>query len=331
MLAINGVPLTQCNQEEDIVKHVNAAIASIRASKRVWKLVFHESKIMAPVPGQPPRTTVTSAGILQKTTGKYPHRGLEHDITWYRTIVGVGDKKKFRPTNIDFSGTMPLDPKKEADKIFYLTCVSPACFPFDFLRKYTIIRDRADYFYKVEDSIQDAKISNVHSSRIAKVGSLIYDEDFGLERDEIRKLARLRGIANAIDDDMEFDVVQQRLNNYLLTQKDGKYNMSRIEAFLEDVKDSAIANLRKLVTVAIRDQLVVVSPNANKNPSWYDVDKEGKPRKHILTIPKNSNKEAALVAYFAKNKDARKNFEEYVRTGTGGVRPVKKEHVIETV
>lgn len=329
MLALNGKPIQDWPVSDPLRMHVEAALKRIK-QKKFWKLVFHETKIRPPVPGMPGSLAETSAGINQKATGKYGFDGMEHDITYYKQMKGFGDNRKYLPSRVDFSGTLPLDPKIEADKIFLMTCVFPSCAPYEFLKDFQYKRvGNQDCFYKVEDLITDASTSNIVARMVAKVNTLLYDDDFGLASKELGAMGVSQGIPNALD--MDSELLRHKLKELILSKKKGQYQLEKIELFLSDAKDGSFASLRSKVSYAIKNRLVLLDETLQGKPAWYSV-KNGEKGTHIFTIPIGNDAEMALAQYYSKRPKEQGAFLKYVETGKGAVKAVKeKEHVIEEV
>jgi hypothetical protein len=329
MLAINGKPLSEMEKTDPLAIYIRSALAKIK-QKKMWTLVFHESKVM-PIKvevGEAGGRYETSAGIISQAKGKYSFDGMEHDITYYKTINIVKDEKRFYPSTVDFSGTITIDPKKQADLLFYMTCVLNSCAEYDHISKFQDIKPGKDIFYKVEDIEMDAALSNVSETKIAKIGSLIYDSDFGLKENILRELAVSHGVADAIDIDVE--LLRQNLKRALLSKTRGQYDIKKINAFLDDVKDNSLIRLRALIEKAVNDNIIIIAPNSSKKDSWFDVDKDGNKRVRIMTIPENSDAKTSLVKHYAKKPDDRAAFEKYVENGGGGKAiVVKTSHIIE--
>lgn len=332
MLALNGKPIKEWPANDPLRKQVEAALERIK-QKPIWKLVFHPSKIRPPIPGMPGSFRETNAGINQRATGKYGFDGMEHDITYYKRISGMGDKKKYLPPRVDFSGITPLNPKIEADLIFLMTCVFSTCAPYPFLKDFQYIKSgNYDYFYKVEDLVADAKVDNVLAKMVAKVGTLIYDDNAGLSIKEIRKLAASQGIPDS--DSVELNLLRHKLKVLILSKKKGQYQIDRIETFLADAVDGSFAALRAVIAYAIKNKLIMYANTLQGKPAWYTTDDGKKKLQHLYSCPVGSDSEISLAQFYIKRPTSRAAFEKYVEKGQGKEKvEVEKvnEHVIEEV
>jgi hypothetical protein len=224
---------------------------------------------------------------------------------------------------------MPLDPKRSADLIFYMTCVRPACAEYTLLMKWQNRQPGADLFYKVEDILADASIKNVHSREIAKVNSYIFDEDFGLANDILINLAVGHGVPNA--NEINIELVRFNLSNSLLKQTNGKYDMVKINNFLDEVKDTSLARLRSNVLVAIEKRMIINTKTSTGKNAWYDTTAEGKKRSIITTFPVGNDPQTAIIRYLASKPKQRDEFEQFVQAGVIKPKAGITKHVIENI
>ncbi len=330
MLAVNGVPYTNLEKDDKLGLSIKKALTAIKKQK-TWVIKFHESQIKKPKPGEP-NLYEASAGILIKSTQRYPFDGMEHDITYYTgSSTDNNGKVKYNPNFVDYGGTMVLDSKTQADLIFFLTCATGLCDSAVNLQDYQR-KPKGRIIFAVENILVETINKNAVDRKITKVKTLILDEDYGLKESVLRELAISYGIPNAETDHKEMLV--HALLNYVLVQTDGKYNMDRINEFINDVKDTSLAKLRAAVKMAISKKYIVLVEGSTGRKSWYDVNEKGEKNRLIATVPKNGDPEDSLIKHYASKPDDRASFEKYVKEqkGTG---PLKKAgtrpHKIEVI
>jgi len=313
MLAINGKPMESWASSDPLIKHIKSALNKIQ-TKKFWKLVFHESKIISREQSDGGILYESSGGLLQQATGKYVFNGMEHDITYYTNVINTRDGKKYSPEYLDFSGPLPLDPKRETDLIFYLTCVSPACAPYDLIEKFQYIRPNANYFYKVEDVFVDAAVSNIMKRKVAKISYLIYDDDLALDERTLRNVAVNFKIPNAMG--IELEILRNKLGNTVLRQKNGVYDEVRIDQFLELIENDDLLKIRSMINIAIEKEFVKTDrvPKTG-NLAWYLYRSDGKKGERIVTFSLGTDPTVTLIRHFINNPREFSSFEKFVESG----------------
>ena len=175
--------------------------------------------------------------------------------------------------------------------------------------RYQYIRDNVQPHYKIEDLVGDAQLGNVTNRDIAKVNMYLFNDDMGLDEENLKNIAISHGFPNAPQLDIE--LLRFRLSETLLKQTNGKYNMSLITSFLNDAKDTSLLRLRKLVRSSIEKKFVVKEKTPKKNWAWYFTNVYGDKDTHIFTMNKGTDPETALVQYLALKPRDRVVFEEH--------------------
>jgi len=301
MLALDGVPISQCDKDDPFVIHVNKALSKIRR-KPVWKLVPHNSRIRKAASGQKGLLEYSN-GVSLMATGKYSFGNVEHDVTYYTTI----NNGNYMPRRVSFYEAKPLNRDNEADLIFFMTCVSKFCAPFPYIEEFQYLRPNVKYHYMVEDLVEEAKLKNVANRDVAKVNTLIFDDEIGLDEETLKNIAISHGFPNAFD--MDIELLKSRLAEHVLQISDGKHNISRIREFLDDCKDTSVIRLRSLVRAAIEKKYILTDKTPRKDTAWYYTDDYGKKDNHIVTVSKGTAPEVFLVKHFARNVKDRQEFE----------------------
>jgi len=302
MLALDGIPISQCDKNDPFVIHVNKALSKIRR-KEYWKLVPHTSRIRKAANGA--RGLIEYAtGVSLLATGKYNFHNIEHDVTYYTTkLDGI-----YRPRRVSFSEVMPLNRKNQADLIFFMTCVSPFCAPYPYIEEFQYLRPGVNYHYMVEDLVEEAKLKNVANRDVAKVNTLIFDDDIGIDDETLKNIAVSHGFPNAKD--MDIELLKLKLaKNILAVDGRGEYNIKKIRAFLDDCKDTSLIRLRSIIRSAIEKKYLIVDKTPRKDTAWYYTDDYGKKDNHLVTVPKGTSPEVHLVKHMANNQKERQKFE----------------------
>jgi len=323
MLALDGIPISQCDKNDPFVIHVNRALSKIR-KKEYWKLVPHTSRIRKAANGAKGLVEYAT-GVSFLATGKYNFQNIEHDVTYYTTqIDGV-----YYPRRVSFSEVLPLSRKNQADLIFFMVCVSPFCAPHPYIQEFQYLRPEANYHYMVEDLVQEAKIKNVANRDIARVNTLIFDDEIGLDDETLKNIAVSHGFPNAKD--MDIELLKLELSrNILAVDVYGNYDIGKIRAFLDDCKDTSLIRLRSIIRSAIDKKYVITGKTPRKDTAWYYTDDYGKKDNHLVTVPKGTSPEVHLVKYMANNPRERQKFELFykekeVKASRGAL--VKEEEV----
>jgi len=283
------------------VIHVNKALSKIR-KKEVWKLVPHTGRVRKAGSGQKGLIEY-AGGVSMMASGKYSFGNIEHDVTYYTSM----NDGKFAPRRISFSEVKPLSRANEADLIFYMVCVSEDCAPFPYIEEYQYLRPNVLYHYMVEDLVEEAKLKNVANRDVAKVNTLIFDDEIGIDEETLKNIAVSHGFPNA--GEMDIELLKSRLGEYILQTTEGKFNMGRITEFLNDCKDTSVIRLRSLVRAAIDKEYLITDKTPRKDTAWYYTDDYGKKDKHLATVSKGTAPEVFLVKHLAANLKDRQEFE----------------------
>ncbi len=311
MLALDGRPMNQYPKTDPLVQQIDSAIKEIK-KRRKWKLVPHDSRRRKNAAGVPDSIIEYNAGVSPMTTGKYLLGGMEHDITYYSTITNVEGVQVFLPKRIRFQEVLPLDPATQADLIFYMTCVSPYCAPFAPIQRFQYIKDNVMPHYKVEDLVGEAQIQNETKRDIAKVNLLLWDDEMGIEDETLKNIAISYGFPTAPTLDIE--LLKNRLSDSLLRNVNGKYDITRIRAFLNDAKDDGLLKLRNVVRISIEKKFVVKDKTGKGSSAWYYTSIYGEKDAHIMSLMKGSDPETSLVQYLVTKPKARNSFETHYKS-----------------
>jgi len=309
MIAINGIPFSEA-EKSSVKQEIKEALSIIR-KKKVWTLKFHPSVVKKVAQENGGYLEKHPGGALMLTYGRRANEGVEYEVRYYINfrIAGNGEKT-FQPKYHSFTGTVSLESSKNADLIYFLTCVSGKCAPYEPIKKYqNEVKFKA--LYKVDDQSFEIKEKEVVSRLVAKVNTYLYDDEFGLSEKDLRQFALSFGLPGSETDDII--IVVHKLKNYILSRKAGNYNIGRIKQFLSDVKDSTLVDIRIMVEKALKENLFVIVENEGRR-AWFDVNEKLEKRSHVVSIPPGRDDKATLIKFFATDKGRKEKLEDYLKS-----------------
>lgn len=251
MIYIDNKPLDDVDHNSLIYKHINKALTQIK-KKDGWKIVFTDQFTFAKHDEENGSFVEYSSGRSLIARVPYDLKGTKHYISVGNLVQTKQDRFVLSNPRIDYSGNKTYSSKSEAEKIFFLTCLSGYCEENEDLKPYQVLNNNKAKMWRVEDVEKEALVrSNTERDKL-KILTSLYDDESGFSDDKIRYLGKQFNISGA-DKDLNIDVVRQNLQSTILT---GKAVAQNIKKFFEDALEHDAIMLKSSISSLVEKDLI---------------------------------------------------------------------------
>jgi hypothetical protein len=240
---------------------------------------------------------------------RFYEKGAENYEVIYYTSSSP-DKKGdaiYRPKFLTVDGKKTIDLNKQASLAFYLVFVSPFCAPLmdSELRSLQNDRRAMRVHYTVFDENGVAEQEMAIESKVADVKALIASKTLGVTVDMLRQIAIAYSLLDPKEGQHLTDaLVRKRIMEYVLQKNSaGKYDMKRIDQFIEDTNMPELISVRVFIKeLEVDGRIGIESKGRKKEYSLYN--KSGELIAPICPVNEYiENPESSLVEFLMDNPD----------------------------
>ena len=314
MILYNGKKLDQSHNEDGFVRTYKDQIKFLKGlKKKYFVFTWPDNKVRVDEDGN---IHTGNGALLPFRESYYTYDNGVVDIVYYKnSFFDKHGNEQFRPRRFDFRGPMSLNIETDEDLIWFLVFVSPHIEKPDWLdlpetkKALAMNRVRKIVYFKLENRVRQAEKEYDFMADVQKCMSAIYDEEKGLQGEQLVYVARNYNVATG--EGITERAVRQELGKIVLKLNNGKYDKKVITEFLsmipsktnetsvpEAVMAQAIVNdLKEL-------NLIRVAPKGTKM-SWVTAGGE-----ELIRYAPTADSNAVIVEYLVKNPELRNSLEE---------------------
>lgn len=294
--------------------HINKAIDTIVGRKQNIILRTHPTKIRHITDENNMPVQAHSAGRRSLNTKPYVFKGSVYKISFVSSGQFKDDKGNIKKEWVDYNGaTMVFDNKKQAEELFFRTCVLSRCAYVGFLKEFQQER-HGSLEYEVYDPQTEKALNVEKEAKKAKVYQVLYGSTTVI-KEELEIIASAFDIKNI--DKIDVDDLKVLIKNILI-RKDGSLVMEKYEIFEDALRERVVAETKYLIRKAIADGIVIQDKTGGKSPkdAWYTTNADKSKDAYLVTIaPEHKdNQEQTLIDYVLKNKEKREQLIDFINS-----------------
>lgn len=311
MIAVNGKPLNTEDKTNAFFKHYNKCVQAIKemAKQDTIVLKYTENRIKPADPTDPYGRPSSPTGFDVPMSENFTLEGTTYKINYYTNIITSTKGDSYKPKYTTFPGQMKLNITRDMELAFFLLFVSTWVAPIPGIStKVTSLyadlqnpQRRPLPWFKLDDKVQAAKDIVEIEKLIAKINTVIMDDEFGLKDKELQGVAYAYEI---MDSALEPSELRLRIKQKLLTTINGKYDMIKITEFLQTYQNKDRMEMLGNVKYAEKQGIISVEQKGKKR-QWFLNLEEGSPM-YLCEAPYNTDVQAILAEYLLTDGEEEK-------------------------
>jgi len=313
MLAFNGNVIDFTGNSQ-IAKHFKAAIAKIESSKLRFPIIIEFTPDHVIENKENPGQRELSAGHSCRFEQVYRSKDFDGTVVYYNATTP--DRRnpghfQYKPRWCTFTGTEVIE-EKDRDYLIFMLFVNPHIVLIPELKEYQNEHRRRSH-YALENKMREAESVARIRGLIAKVDIMLGGGEVGIEPNKLRQIALGYNISMAQDEKFSIFEIGNQLRDQVITKTNNRYNLKKIEQFLDDVNFGDRIQMRIMIQKAMDQNLISYTKEPQKQGFWHlievveaDGQKLHKSGETITIVPANrSSAQQAfnyLLNYYLSNE-----------------------------
>lgn len=317
MLLVNGEKLDKVDGRSAFAKAYSRAIKGLKDKFGNNIIIdFPPEAITWLDMGNGKRKREYPQGFMLQTKRIYDKGGDSFEVIYYETSrVDNNGITQYKPKFFDFRSKQTINLNKQKDLAFFLVFVSPFCgFLMDKeLRSLQNDLHAARDQYIVFDENGMAESEMEIAEKVSEAQALIASQSMGLSIDNLTSIGVAYGALNPGNQNVITPaLVRKRMNEFVLRKDSkGKYDVTLIDQFLEDVNLPEVIEVKAFVKELIHKNIIGIEKNGRVS-EYCVYDKNGKVISSLCRVNEFDVPENSIIDHLLENPEHVKQLKEVI-------------------